>query len=56
LDNDGEEGVRSRVNFVGGEAEDDDVNSDMAHSDILISSPNCDEEAKVASHLTCVTR
>jgi hypothetical protein len=29
-DNDGEEGVRSRVNCVDNEAKDDDVNSDMA--------------------------
>jgi hypothetical protein len=49
LDNDSEEGVRSRGNCVDSEAEDDDVNSDKAQSDILISPHNIDEEANVAS-------
>ncbi len=55
-DNDGEEGVRSTVNCVNGEAEDDDVNSDMAQSDIIISPLNSDEEVEVAPQLKCVTK
>jgi hypothetical protein len=40
----------------GDEVDDDDANSDMARSDILVSLPISDEEKKVSSLATRVTR
>jgi hypothetical protein len=48
--------VSEKGECYGDEVDDDDANSDMAQSDILVSPPISDEENEVESLATCVTR